>query len=86
MHQAKESGTKSDPNWIAKHPDWNKALLVPVEVISIKSTSTSLYYGTQTYETPIATENKLGLTSTRLVKGTVDQPIKINVIYAKFKN
>ena len=86
MHQAKEKGIKSDPNWTAKHPDWNKALLVPVEVVSIKSTSTSLYYGTQTYETPIATEHKLGLTSTRLVKGTADQPIKINVIYAKFKD
>ena len=86
MHHAKENGMKSDPNWIAKHLDWNKALLVPVEVISIKSTSTSLYYGTQTYETPISTENKLGLTSTKLIKGTVDQPIKINVIYAKFKD
>lgn len=86
MHKAKVDGVKSDPNWVAKHPNWNKALLVPVEVNSIKSTSTSVYYGTQTTETPISTENKLGLTSTRLVKGTADQPIQIQVIYGKFQN
>lgn len=85
MHQAKDKGMKSDPNWVAHHPNWNKALLVPVEIISIKSSS-STAYGTQTYESPIATENKLGLTSTRLVKGSVDQPIKIDVIYGKFNN
>lgn len=85
MHNAKENGMKSDPNWIAKHPNWNKALLVPVEIISIKSTSSTVY-GTSTSETPIATENKLGLTSTRLAKGSVDQPIKIQIIYGKFKD
>ena len=85
MHQAKEKGLKSDPNWTVNHPNWNKALLVPVEVISIKSSSSTIY-GTQTYENPIATENKMGLTSTRLVKGTADHPIKLEVIYAKFKD
>jgi hypothetical protein len=85
MHHAKEKGMKNDPNWLEKHPNWNKALLVPVEVISIKSSSTTIY-GTQTSENPIATENKLGLTSTRLVKGTAENPIKMEVIYAKFKD
>ena len=85
MHQAKEKGLKNDPNWTAHHPNWNKAMLVPVEIVTIKSSSSTIY-GTQSYETPIATENKLGLTSTRLVKGTADQPIKIQVIYAKFNN
>ena len=86
MHLAKENGLKSDPNWTAKHPNWNKALLVPVEVNSIKSYTTTLYYGTQTSETPISTGNELGLTSTRLVKGTAEQPIQIKVIYGKFKD
>jgi len=85
MHKAKENGMKSDPNWVAKHPNWNKALLVPVEITSIKYTS-STYYGTSTSETPISTENKLGLTSTRLVRGTADKPIQIQVIYGKFKD
>jgi hypothetical protein len=85
MHQAKEKGVKSDPNWTANHPNWNKALLVPVEVINITSSSSTIY-GTQSYETPIATENKMGLTSTRLVKGSAENPIKIEVIYAKFKD
>ena len=78
MHQAKENGLKSDPNW-------NKALLVPVEINSIKS-YTSTIYGTQTSETPISTGNKLGLTSTRLVKGSAEQPIQLKVIYGKFKD
>ena len=85
MHQAKENGLKSDPNWVAKHPNWNKALLVPVEINSIKS-YTSTIYGTQTSETPISTGNKLGLTSTRLVKGSAEQPIQLKVIYGKFKD
>ena len=85
MHKAKENGMKNDPNWVAKHPNWNKALLVPVEITSIKYTS-STYYGTSTSETPISTENKLGLTSTRLVRGTADKPIQIQVIYGKFKD
>jgi len=85
MHHAKENGLKSDPNWVAKHPNWNKALLVPVEINSIKS-YTSTIYGTQTNETPISTGNKLGLTSTRLVKGSAEQPIQLKVIYGKFKD
>ncbi|MBP5715306.1 MAG: DUF4270 domain-containing protein [Prevotella sp.] len=85
MYQAKKDGIKRDPNWVANHPNWNKALLVPVEVISIKSSSSTIY-GTSTSETPIATENKLGLTSTRLVKGSAENPIKLEVIYGKFKD
>ena len=84
MYNAKKKGLASDPDWLSKHPDWNKALLVPVEVISITSTSSTIY-GTQTSSTPIATENQLGLMSTRLVKGSAENPIKMEVIYAKFK-
>ena len=84
MYNEKKKGMASDPDWVSKHPDWNKALLVPIDVINITSLSTTIY-GTQTTETPIATENKLGLSSTRLVKGSAENPIKMEVIYAKFK-
>ena len=85
MYLNKFVGELADPEWLQKHPNWNKALLVPVEITSIKYTS-STYYGTSTSETPISTENKLGLTSTRLVRGTADKPIQIQVIYGKFKD
>ena len=60
-----------------KSADWNKVVLVPVEV----STST---LSTTTTVTKVA--NDMSLTSTRLVKGTSsNSPIQISVIYSKFK-
>jgi len=80
MYNNKVKGMKSDPDWVAKHPDWNKAVLVPIEEVTI--TSTSYYTSTST---TIALKNKMGLSSTRLIKGTSASPIKMEVIYAKFK-
>ena len=71
---------KSDPNWVEKHPDWNKAVLVPIEEVTVTSSS----YYTSTSST-IALKNKMGLSSTRLIRGTAASPIKMEVIYAKFK-
>jgi hypothetical protein len=91
MHNEKVKGLKDDPNWTANHPNWNKALLVPIDEVSIMSTSSynySYYYSSSTTatSTPIALKNLMGLTSTRLVKGTASNPIKMEVIYAKFKD
>ena len=90
MHDAKTKGMKSDPNWVANHPNWNKALLVPIEEVTVttSSSSYSYYYGytTSNNETPVALKNQMGLSSTRLVKGTASNPIKMEVIYAKFKD
>lgn len=59
--------------------NWNKVVLVPVE---IKTTTTSA--GTKTV---VKVTNNMALTSTRLVKGTEadDSPIKLSVIYSRFK-
>ena len=85
MHQAKVNGMKVDPNWLANHPNWNKALLVPIEEVTV--TTSSNYYGySSTNSQAVALRNQMGLTSTRLVKGTAENPIKIEVIYAKFKD
>lgn len=80
MYNAKLQGLKSDPSWMEKHPDWNKALLIPVQAITATSSTTS----SSTAATPVGVIHEMGLTSTRLVRGTKDDPIKIKVVYAKF--
>lgn len=90
MYNEKEKGLKSDPNWVANHPNWNKALLVPIEEITLttndNTSSYSYYYYGTSNSTPtiIGLVNQMGLSSTRLVRGTADNPLKMEVIYARF--
>lgn len=65
----KQRGLETNSNWEAEHPDWNKVLLVPVTTGST------------------GVEHDMSLTSTRLVGGSdsPDDPIKISVVFAKFK-
>ena len=79
MAQQKAAGLKSDPNWVAKHPDWNKVVLVPISLITQSSTN---YYGVET-KTVTGLQHQLGLTSTKLVGGA-NSPIEVKVIYGKF--
>ena len=72
MQQVRIKGVKEDPNWLEKHPDWNKVVLVPI----------SITYTTD--KTISAIGNNMGLSSTQLTGGP-NSPIQINVIYAKFK-
>lgn len=58
--------------WSKRNPDWNKCCLVPVEV----TTNTSS--GTVT-----SVVHDLSMTSARLVKGTKDTPIRIQVFYTR---
>lgn len=74
----KRKGMMADNNWVAKHPDWNKVMLVPVTAVTTTvsgSSSVSAY------------EHCIGITSTRLVGGANNpyDPVKLNVIYGKFK-
>ena len=74
------AGTFNDPDWVNKHPDWNKVVLVPItqpKTITVTTKSGS----TTTSTTPIS--NQIGLSSTQLVGGK-DDPIEIKVIFAKF--
>ncbi|MCR4583390.1 MAG: DUF4270 domain-containing protein [Prevotella sp.] len=75
MKQDRAKGLASDPEWQKKHPDWNKALLVPIELVTTTSGTTTNVIGMN---------HQMGLTSTRLVGG--DTPISIEVIYARFKD
>ncbi len=78
MYNDRLEGLKHDPNWVEKHPNWNKALLVPVGILTSSTSSTD--------KTPIALVNEMGLTTTRLKRGTPEDPIKLRVLYARFNN
>ena len=78
MNTAKKKGLESDPDWLSKHPDWNKCLLVPIEEVTVSQSSSST--------STVSLKNNMGLSSTRLVRGTAANPITIEVIYAKFKD
>lgn len=80
MYYNKFVGSILDPDWVKKHPNWNKVVLVPVSTFSTSTaTKTS---STNTTATVSSISNNVGLTSTQLMGGTT--PIKINVIYARF--
>ncbi len=69
-------GMKEDPQWEAKHPDWNKSVLIPVTV-TLFTNSTSV----------TSVRHDMSLTSTRLVGGQNNphDPIQVSIVYAKFK-
>jgi hypothetical protein len=69
LWNAKQRGLKTDPQWVEKHPDWNKVVLVPIT------------------QGAAGVEHDMSLTSTRLVGGpdNTGDPVKISVVYAKFK-
>ena len=77
LWKTKKQATASNANWTNEHPNWNKVVLIP---ISYTSNSSS---GEMT-----SVEHQMGLTSTRLVGGpdNTNDPIKINVVYGKFKD
>lgn len=76
IYQKKLAGELTDPEWLKKHPNWNKVVIVPIASTSISSTTTT---------TISALSNEMGLSSTKLVGGP-NNPIEIKVIYAKFKD
>ena len=60
-----------------KTNDWNKVVLIPV----------SLKTATIDGSTVVTKVNHdMGLSSTRLVRGTTASPIKLKVIYSRFKD
>ena len=77
LWKQREEGLKSDPNWEANHPNWNKMVLVPITYTTVSSSSTTL----------ASVHHDMSLTSTRLVGGpdNPNEPIRISVVYAKFQ-
>lgn len=74
------SGLINHLNQNRNNADWNKVLLIPVS-IAYRTDATT---GGQTIASVV---HDMSLTSTRLVKGTdgADSPVKISIIYSKFK-
>ena len=58
--------------WTKRNPDWNKCYVVPVEVAQNTSTGTIT-----------SVSHELSLTSARLVRGTEENPIRIQVYYTR---
>ena len=74
------SGLINHLNQNRNNADWNKVVLIPVS-IAYRTDATT---GGQTIASVV---HDMSLTSTRLVKGTdgADSPVKISIIYSKFK-
>ena len=70
---------EGEEQWLKAHPNWNKVLLVPVQMIS--STAT-----TSTTSTSYSFENCMSIVSTKLVGGSGNplDPVTINIVYGKF--
>lgn len=76
--------------------NWNKVVLIPVTLTKSSSSTNnsysyyySYYYGSSSSSSTTVTKvsHDMSLTSTKLVKGTNDDnsPLKLNVIYSRFK-
>ena len=80
----KEVPTANADEWKAAHPNWNKAVLIPISVSTVVENN-------QTIISKMT--HNMSLTSTRLAKGTNEKtadgepasPIVVKVIYGKFK-
>ena len=76
MYMNKFEGELIDPDWLKKHPNWNKVVIVPIASNSVSvTTAASIVF---------SLSNEMGLSSTRL-EGGANSPIEVKVIYAKFK-
>ena len=58
--------------WAKKNPDWNKCCVVPVEIA--QNTSSGMV---------TSVSHDLSLTSARLVRGTKEKPIQVQVFYTR---
>ena len=80
MANLKRRGVAADPNWVASHPNWNKVLLVPVQIVTSSSTTTTVSTASSSFE------HCMAIASTKLVGGSENPfaPIRINIVYSKF--
>lgn len=77
MYQNKFVGELNDPDWLNKHPNWNKVVIVPIASNSVSVTTSAAIV--------FSLANEMGLSSTQLIGGP-HHPVEVKVIYAKFKD
>ena len=77
MAATRRLGMAETPDWDTKHPDWNKVLLVPVQIKTQTSSTTT---------TVSAIEHSVSVVSTKLVGGSANPyaPINVDIVYGKF--
>lgn len=68
--EAKKEG-KTETEWEAQHPDWNKVVLIPVSVSSNSNGNTT------------SVNHDMGMNSAKLIGGNTS--LKMQVIYSRFK-
>lgn len=75
MSDARSNGMKSNPNWTAEHPNWNKVVLIPV---TLTTSNGSI----------VRVTHDMSLASTRLIGGLHNpyNDIRMSIIYSKFAN
>ncbi|MBR1595547.1 MAG: DUF4270 domain-containing protein [Phocaeicola sp.] len=86
----KVEGEKTDPNWVANHPDWNKVVLIPISVTREQQSNSgyssmyAYYYGSSRQQEAqiIQVQNNLDLSSVRLVGGK--NKLKMQILYTTF--
>lgn len=66
----------TEQEWEQKHPDWNKVVLIPVNI----STATDTYGETH----QVSVTHDMSMNSIRM-QGGANTPIKMQVIYSRFK-
>ena len=74
MADAKAKGMKENSNWIEKHPNWNKVVIIPVQETYVQTSVLA------------KVTHDMKLSSAKLVGGSNNpyDDIKISVIYSKF--
>ena len=76
----KHAGMKAlgmtEEEWEAANPEWNHVVLVPVTVSSASDNNGNI--------SQVSVNQDLSLCSTKLVRGTEANPIKMQVIYSRF--
>ena len=76
MANNKQQGMKTNANWLADNPDWDKVVIIPVTITTNSSGQI------------VKVVHDMGLTSTRLIGGSENayKPIRVSVIYSKFNH
>ncbi|MCE2615621.1 MAG: DUF4270 domain-containing protein [Phocaeicola sp.] len=84
---AKITGEKSDPNWTAKNPDWNKVVLIPISTVEVVESNNNSYYSyyyrsSSPKATIVAVENNLNMNGVKLVGGK--DKLTMQVLYTTY--
>ena len=78
LRTIKTNGERTNPQWVKEHPNWDKVLLVPIQL----QTQTTGAGST----TVTGVEHYVGIASTSLVGGpqSTNDPVKLNIVYGHF--